>query len=198
MLIASSYFPPFRLEPLGGKYYADGGFRDAVPIHALVEHGYKNIIEVRMHGMGIERRFKVPDDVNIVTVDATAYLGKVLNFVPEQSRRDLRIGYCDGLRTLYGLYGSDYYIDRTLSERQALELLIDAEENQADGATLRDICERSIPALARWVGERDGSYYEILIAALEQEAGRLEIEPYAARTDIAFMDAINDARRMKR
>jgi NTE family protein len=198
MLIASSYFPAFKLEPLGGKYYADGGFKDAVPIHALVEHGYRDIIEVRMHGMGRERRFKVPEDVSIATVDARADLGKVLNFVPEQSRRDMRIGYCDGKRMLYGLYGDEYYIERTLSERRALDLLMDAEENQADGTPLRDICERSIPALAKYVGKRGGSYYEILIAALEQEARLLGVEPCAVRTDVSFMDAINGARRARK
>ena len=37
MLLASAYLPAFRLEKLGGKYYADGGVQDVVPIHALVE-----------------------------------------------------------------------------------------------------------------------------------------------------------------
>jgi len=194
MLIASSYLPAFRLEPLGGKYYADGGFRDAVPIHALVENGYRDIIEVRMHGIGRERRFKLPDDVNIVTVDALTDLGKILNFVPEQSRRDLQIGYFDGLRTLYGLYGRDYYIDRTLSEREALGLLIDAEEAQDEGYSLREICEWEIPDLARFVGVKDGDYYGILIAALEREADSLGVEKLKVRTDAEFMDAISGAR----
>ena len=34
MLLASAYLPAFRLEKLGGKYYADGGVQDVVPIHA--------------------------------------------------------------------------------------------------------------------------------------------------------------------
>lgn len=44
MLLASAYLPAFRLEKLGGKYYADGGVQDVVPIHALVENGCKDII----------------------------------------------------------------------------------------------------------------------------------------------------------
>lgn len=194
MLIASSYLPAFRLEPLGGKYYADGGFQDAVPIHVLLENGYKDIIEVRMHGLGLERRVKIPEDVHITTVDARADLGGILNFVQQQSRRDMTIGYYDGLRTLYGLYGRTYYIDRTLTQRDALSLLLDAEENQGGGRSLRALCEREIPALARFVGARDGDYYDILIAALESEAQLLCIEPCQVLTDAEFMDSVNSAR----
>ena len=31
---------------------ADGGFMDAVPIHALIENGSRDIIEILMHAMG--------------------------------------------------------------------------------------------------------------------------------------------------
>ena len=43
MLLASAYHPSFRLEKLGGKLYADGGFVDTIPIHALVENGCKSL-----------------------------------------------------------------------------------------------------------------------------------------------------------
>ena len=56
MLLASAYLPAFRLEKLGGKYYADGGVQDVVPIHALVENGCKDIIALRIFGFGIEKR----------------------------------------------------------------------------------------------------------------------------------------------
>ena len=54
MLLASAYHPSFRLEKLGGKFYADGGFVDTLPLHALVEAGYKDIIAVRIPGLGVE------------------------------------------------------------------------------------------------------------------------------------------------
>ena len=194
MLIASSYLPAFRLEQLGGKFYADGGFMDAVPIHALIENGSRDIIEILMHGMGVERRVKLPQDVNITVIEPRTDLGSILNFVSEQSKRDLLIGYCDGMRGLYGLAGKEYYIDPTLSEREALELLIAAESDQPDAPSLRRICEREIPALARFVGVRNGGYRDILIASLENEARSLNIDPYKIMTDVEFMDAINAAK----
>ena len=92
MLLASAYLPAFRLEKLGGKYYADGGVQDVVPIHALVEDGCKDIIALRIFGFGIEKRFRIPDDVHVTTIGPTVDLGNILNFDAEQSRRNMRLG----------------------------------------------------------------------------------------------------------
>ena len=95
MLLASAYLPAFRLEKLGGKYYADGGVQDVVPIHALVADGCKDIIALRIFGFGIEKRFRIPDDVHVTTIGPTVDLGNILNFDAEQSRRNMRLGYFD-------------------------------------------------------------------------------------------------------
>ena len=88
MLLASAYLPAFRLEKLGGKYYADGGVQDVVPIHALVENGCKDIIALRIFGFGIEKRFRIPDDVHVTTIGPTVDLGNILNFDAELDVQD--------------------------------------------------------------------------------------------------------------
>ena len=173
MLLASAYHPSFRLEKLGGKYYADGGFVDTLPLHVLVENGYKDIIAVRIPGHGIERRFRIPEDVNITLISTNSDLGGVLNFDAEQSRRNMLIGYLDAKRVLYGLYGEKYYIERTMSDREALRQLIDRGD---EGANLRRLCERELPRVARRLNVSGGDYYELFIAVLEQEAETLGIE----------------------
>ena len=173
MLLASAYHPSFRMEKLGGKYYADGGFVDTLPLHVLVENGYKDIIAVRIPGHGIERRFRIPEDVNITLISTNSDLGGVLNFDAEQSRRNMLIGYLDAKRVLYGLYGEKYYIERTMSDREALRQLIDRAD---EGANLRRLCERELPRVARRLNVSGGDYYELFIAVLEQEAETLGIE----------------------
>ena len=173
MLLASAYHPSFRLEKLGGKYYADGGIVDTLPLHVLVENGYKDIIAVRIPGHGIERRFRIPEDVNITLISTNSDLGGVLNFDAEQSRRDMLIGYLDAKRVLYGLYGEKYYIERTMSDREALRQLIDRAD---EGANLRRLCERELPRVARRLNVFGGDYYELFIAVLELEAETLGIE----------------------
>ena len=188
MLLASAYHPSFRLEKLGGKLYTDGGFVDSLPLHALVVNGYKDIIAVRIPGMGWERRFRMPEDVNVTTIHTNSDLGFVLNFDAEQSRRDMAIGYLDAQRVIYGLYGQKYYIDRSMTDREALEWLLDhcAEE----GENLRAVCEKELPRLARKLNAEDGDYYELMAAKLEQECANRDIDNMRVYTDRELIDMV--------
>ena len=191
MLLASAYHPSFRLEKLGGKYYADGGFVDTLHLHVLVENGYKDIIAVRIPGHGIERRFRIPENVNITLISTNSDLGGVLNFDAEQSRRDMLIGYLDAKRVLYGLYGEKYYIERTMSDREALRQLIDRAD---EGANLRRLCERELPRVARRLNVSGGDYYELFIAVLELEAETLGIENKRILKDTELLKLAEEAK----
>lgn len=187
MLLASAYLPAFRLEKLGGKYYADGGVQDVVPIHALVENGCKDIIALRIFGFGIEKHFKIPQDVNVTTIGPTVDLGNILNFDAEQSRQNLRLGYFDAQRVLYGLYGKTYYIDRTLTEDEARVRLI--EYVGTGDHTLRELHEKVLPRLARSL-DCKGDYYDLLIAAMEHDAVEFGIPQFEIMTDVALFDRL--------
>lgn len=189
MLLASAYHPSFKLEKLGGKLYADGGFVDTIPIHALVENGYKDIIAVRIPGHGIEKRFKIPEDVNITYIEPARDLGFVLNFDAQQAQRNLLIGYLDAKRVLYGLYGRSYYIERSLSDREALFLLLDLLPQEPE-ETLRHFCERELPRTARHLDVSGGDYYELLIAVLEHLAEDQEIDWSKIYTDHQLLEAL--------
>lgn len=182
MLLASAYHPAFKREPLGGKFFADGGFVDAIPIHALVERGYKDIIAVRLPSKGWERRFRIPDDVNVITIQATADLGAGLNFDAVQSRKNMAYGYFDAKRVLYGLYGKKYCVDRNFTDRFALDWLI-RRETEAGEANLRTICEKKLPKLARKLDVKDGDYYELLVAVMEELAEKKGAEPMKLYSD---------------
>lgn len=191
MLLASAYHPSFRLEKLGGKYYADGGFVDTLPLHVLVEHGYKDIIAVRIPGHGVERRFRMPEDVNVTLISTNSDLGGVLNFDAEQSRRNMLIGYLDAKRVLYGLYGHRYYIDRSMTDREALRLLLDRAD---EGSNLRRVCERELPRIARRLDVNGGDYYELFIAVLEREAEALAIGHQYILTDRELLEQVETAK----
>ena len=65
MLLASAYLPGFKRERLGGKLYADGGGANNVPVDVLADRGYKDIIVIRIYGLGYdtEKSFVIPEDV---------------------------------------------------------------------------------------------------------------------------------------
>ena len=124
MLMASAYFPAFRSEKLGGKRYTDGGVTDVLPLHVLVENGYRNIIAIRLFGPGIERNVRIPDDTHVFTIEPGSELGGTLEFEAEQSEQNMRLGYFDGMRALYGLRGKKYCIDMDCTEDEARALLV--------------------------------------------------------------------------
>ena len=188
MLLASAYHPSFRMEKLGGKLYADGGFVDALPLHVLVQNGYKDIIAVRLPGMGWEKRFKMPSDVHVTDIHTNSDLGFILNFDAELSRRNIEIGYYDAQRVLYGLYGKEYYIDRSMSDREALDLLIRLYDR--DGRNLRRLLEQRLPRLAKKLSVSDGDYYELLIAILEFRAQKQELEKFRLYTDRELIEIL--------
>lgn len=190
MLLASAYHPTFKLEKLGGKFYTDGGFVDTLPLHALVTNGYKDIIAVRIPGIGHNRRFKMPDDVNVTYIATNADLGGVLNFDAEQSRRDMAIGYLDAKRVLYGLYGKHYYIERSMTDREALSMLLDSLET---GMNLRQFCERDLPRVARHL-DAEGDYYELLIAVLEDAAAKQDIDNMRIYKDTELVAKLEESR----
>ena len=49
-LLASAYLVGFKNEKLHGKTYIDGGVINNVPMGALVDRGYENIIQIRIYG----------------------------------------------------------------------------------------------------------------------------------------------------
>lgn len=193
MLLASAYHPTFRLEKLGGKLYADGGFIDSLPLHVLVENGYKDIIAVRIPSLlSHERRFKIPEDVNIWYVDTDADLGGTLNFTSEQAKRDMAIGYYDAWHDLCGLYGKHYYIERSMSEREAFGQILERYLRRTPDISLRELCEKELPRLAKGLGVT-GDYYELFLALLEVAAEERGLEKMRFYTDREFLAAIRTA-----
>lgn len=193
MLLASAYLVSFRNEPLGGKRYTDGGIADVLPLHVLIENGYKDIIGVRLQGLGIERRVDIPPDVNVTIIEPGFRMGHALNFDAEKSAYHLKMGYLDAQRALYGLYGEDYYIDRTLTERRAYRLLAGAVgayfKDMGTALTMREVNERVLPRLAKGV-DPDADYYGVLIKCLEGAAIEAGVEKEKIYTDAELIEIL--------
>lgn len=187
MLLASAYLPVFRNEPLRGKRYLDGGLMDVLPVHVLVENGYKNIIGVSCNAVGYKRPVEIPEDVTIWEVKPRVSIGNVLEFDPRQSAENLKIGYFDGLRLLYGLQGNKYYIDRTYSEETAYSLMITYIKEYLNAtnssASLREINEKILPKIAFRANALGKDYYDLFLAAVEIAALEAKIDIYRIYTE---------------
>lgn len=187
MIMASAYHPAFKQTPLGGKSYADGGFYDLVPISALISRGHKNLIVMRLNSFGIERRVKIPEDVTITTIAPNESLGSVLNFSSDQSAANMVLGFYDAQKVLYGLYGHDYYIDRTMTEEEAYKLLV--KHLRPENTTMRQLNEEILPKFAKRL-DCEGDYYDIFLMMMERLAKSCSLTPFRIRTDREFYEEV--------
>ena len=93
------------------------------------------------------------------------------------------LGYYDAQKVLYGLYGQDYYLDRTMTEEEAYEILLSLTRHP--GVSLRELNEEILPALAKRLDVK-GDYYELFLTLLERMAQASSISPFRIRTDREF------------
>lgn len=191
MLLASAYFPVFKRERLGGKLYTDGGGANNVPVDVLAERGYKDIIVIRIYGLGYdtEKSYVVPEDVSLYHIAPRQNLGGILEFDRKKARRNRKLGYLDGKRLLYGLAGKRYYIDASGSEAYYFDKMM-MEAELLSGYLLRGILQEDIqeplgyrkytevifPRLAKEFGlSEDWDYRDLYVGVLEHLAGKLRI-----------------------
>ena len=100
-LLASAYISPiFKSEKIEGKRYLDGGFVDNVPVGTLLQKGIKNIIVIRIYGIGIERPVSIPENANIITIAPEEDLGNIMDFSAVRCQENMERGYQDALRVL--------------------------------------------------------------------------------------------------
>ncbi|MDO4477793.1 MAG: patatin-like phospholipase family protein [Lachnospiraceae bacterium] len=180
-LLGSAYFPLFKNERLGGKRFLDGGMANNVPINALIKRNYKDIIVLRIYGIGREKHVRIPDDVKLFTVAPTEDLGNILDFSSENTQYQIKLGYYDTLEALYGMNGRRfYYTLPTLTETEAYgklfkllsrhrDFLKDYFEIQDEALeNLRQINERCWPYISFRLGlPEDWDYVSLYAVLLE-------------------------------
>ena len=192
MLLASSCFPGFKNDKLFGKTYMDGGSVNNVPINVLTDRGYKDIIVIRIYGIGVDREklFDIPEDVTIYKIAPRKNIGGILEFEAERARRNMRLGYFDAMRMIYGLEGRKYYIDmphseayyfdRMMSELTILQRFLTPyvkEDDFTKRSSYRVYTEKIFPYLAKKLKlEPDWNYRELYGAFLELCARKMDLE----------------------
>jgi len=118
-LMASAYLPAFKQKQIDGKYFLDGGFYDNCPINMLGKRGCKEVVAVRTLSLGRNRRLQYKD-INVVEIIPSKDLGKILVFDNNTIEENLKMGYCDTLRSLEKVKGNTYYIDSDLDDTEIL------------------------------------------------------------------------------
>lgn len=203
-LLASAYFPAFKNEKLHGLSYVDGGVMNNVPIDTLIKNGYKDIIVVRIYGIGIEKRVKIPEDVSVTTIAPRVELGSILEFDGKKTGRNITIGYYDAMRVFKSLKGKIYYVDSRLNERECLELFLECNKSVAmayheyykldyskEELFTRGMLEVILPLVAEELKlSKEWSYLELYLALLELCAKYMHVQKYYIYTEQELVNKI--------
>jgi len=200
-LIASAYLPVFKIERIKGKLYLDGGFYDNLPISLLQRKGYKDLIVVRLYGIGRTRRIKGKDKMNITWIEPSRELGGTLDFSTERARENMKIGYFDAIRVLKGYKGKKYCIEPSHDEGYYMDLLMNLGEKKilALGEILgieemdyrRMLFEKIVPRLADLLElDEDSTYSDIVLSLYEWAGEKLAIDPYRIYREEEFFDEV--------
>ncbi len=130
---------------------------------------------LRIFGIGREKRVKIPEGTHIYSVEPRVDLGNIIEFDAEKSKLNMRIGYYDAMRMVYGLSGTIYYIDEDYSEEKCLNKLCEYNNRRS----LRHFVESSLPAVARRLKLGPGwSYRELYLGLVEALAKICRIPKY--------------------
>ncbi len=133
-LLASAYLIGFKNEKLHGVTYVDGGLVNNVPTNSLIKRGYNDLIQIRIYGPGRTPKVKATEETEIYEIAPSVKLGSILEFDKKRSKQNLKIGYYDAKRMIYGLIGRIYYIEQTRKEwyyKKILEELSEIEKAEA-------------------------------------------------------------------
>lgn len=95
-LLASCFLPVFRQRLIGSSHYMDGGFFNNLPWNMLEKRGWKDLIVVRLRQPALE--LPVPSGGRLIQIVPGEDLGRTLDFHPDQIRKNIRLGYEDGLK----------------------------------------------------------------------------------------------------
>ncbi len=187
-LMASAYLPVFKSERLGGKIYLDGGFYDNLPYKMLVEQGYKDLILVRTHALGLTRKLDL-EGTNAIVISPSDNIGRSYEYDGNRAKTNIELGYYDGLRALNGLKGQRYYVYPKTNKDFYLDFLLKIPEEKVNNIQQmlkipempyrRALFEHMVPKICSMISlDKECTYEDLLIYLLEKKAEKLDIEKF--------------------
>lgn len=111
-ILASSYLPIFKMNKIiDNSLYLDGGFSDNLPINLLEKNGCRDIITIRINGLG-KIKNKLNEDTNVIEIKPTKNTGPIIMFDNNDIKNNYYMGYFDTYLKFNKLDGFKYYFNK--------------------------------------------------------------------------------------
>lgn len=207
-LVASASLPVFKSEKYQGKTYLDGGMVNNVPVDMLINRGYDEIIVIRIYGIGVEKKVTIPEGVHVQEISPRVDLGSILEFDSKKTRRNIKIGYYDGMRLIHDLKGKIYYLSEVQSEREHINRFLAMsteckrawleymkEDSSEEESYDRKILSMALPMAAEKLTlSKNWTYTELYLSMLELAAKELKVLKYRIYSEEDFCQTIVQCR----
>jgi len=209
-LMASSRLPGFKQEPIGDKFFIDGGVYNNCPVNMLADKKFKNIIAVRTGSIfkikGIDK-IQSKEDINITIIEPRNTLGNILNFESKTSNRLINLGYYDALKVLDNVDGFQYYFN-SLPEEVFFKSLYEYKQDELNKIyellnlkkfdSKKTLFETVIPILLNKIGFKEAKTYKDVIYALtEYIASKENIDQFKIYDFQEFLEIVKSTIRFK-
>ncbi len=166
---SASAFPAVKPFDIEGKDFIDGGYENNLPAAMALEKGATDVVCVYLDAIGRFRPSSLKDIPNLTFIESKWDLGDFLVFDRANSKRILRLGYLDAMKTFGVFDGTRYTFAKGTFDKRTL--------SQAD-------CAAHIFCLDPLILYRRQSYLEALTdavaAAREEDALQLALPKTAS------------------
>lgn len=105
LLASAACFPAFKMKKINNETYIDGGYYDNMPIDLAIKMGADNIICVDLRAPGKIKKI-TNKDTPIKIIFSKNGIGNFLALEKDQTRRSLKLGYNDTMKSFGKLDGT--------------------------------------------------------------------------------------------
>ncbi len=105
---SASVFPAIHAHKIEDKLYADGGYEDVCPAFMALEKGATDVIAVYLSALGRYRPERLEQVPSLTMIRSKWDLGDILSFDKVRSKRLIRLGWLDTMKT-FDIFDGEYY-----------------------------------------------------------------------------------------
>lgn len=107
LLASSACFPAFKAKEIDGNKFIDGGYHDNLPMNLALRLGADEIIAIDLQSVGVVRKTKM-DESKLTMIRSHWNLGPFILFDKNYARRNIALGYFDGMKAFGRYWGWKY------------------------------------------------------------------------------------------
>ncbi len=108
ILASTACFPFISPHEIDDKKFIDGGYFDNIPVAMALKRGAENVIAVDLSAAGIIKKDTLKESDSLKKISCKWSLGSFFAFNPENTKRIIRLGYLDAMKSFNVFSGEKY------------------------------------------------------------------------------------------